>query len=123
MVYGDIKYEADFCTAHSFGKLRPSIFMPREFSRLTLIVECVKVERLQDISEADAITEGVGLCAAHEAQGATARELFKHLWNSINGADSWEANLWVLAISFSVVKANIDAPELTNHLTCEEPIL
>lgn len=101
---------------------RPSIHMPRWASRLTLIVTGVKVERLKDISEADAITEGierVGDIAGepgwkHYPNGSAAggwldpRESFRTLWQSINGPESWEANPWVVAVSFTVHRRNID---------------
>lgn len=97
-------------------------FMPRVASRLTLIVESVKVERLQDISEEDAIAEGMRqeYCPGEEAHGAwtggidylygwNARGAFHRTWELINGPGSWDANPWVAAIGFSVVHANIDS--------------
>lgn len=104
-------------------KLLPSIHMPRWASRLTLIVTGVKVERLQDISEEDAIAEGVerNIDGNYGVRGplggwlgntfATAREAFSYLWMSLHGAAAWEANPWVVAPTFHVVKANIDAQE------------
>jgi hypothetical protein len=103
-----------------FGKQRPSIFLPRWASRLTLIVQSVKVERLQDISEADADAEGFAGDFPHvlfpelfpdKAGALTIPECFGRLWNSINGPDAWAANPWVAAIGFRVIKANIDSPE------------
>lgn len=93
---------------------RPSIHMPRWASRLSLIVDSVKVERLQDISEEDALAEGVVMtgkvgCEEEDDFGGTYRALFAHLWNSINGRGAWEANPFVVAISFRVVRSNIDA--------------
>lgn len=91
----------------AFGKLRPSIHMPRWASRLTLIVEGVKIERLQDISEEDAYAEGVaGL--PHEI-GQKPRAIFAELWCGLHGPGSWDANQFVAAISFRVIKANIDS--------------
>jgi hypothetical protein len=91
---------------------RPSIHMPRWASRLTLIVESVKVERLQDISEADAISEGIET-TEYWREDHPPSICFSVLWDSINGHDAWNANPWVCAIGFKVVKENIDAP-------CEE---
>lgn len=98
----------------------PSIFMPRWASRLTLEVTEIRVERLQDISEEDAIAEGVerwvvgegwreyGLSAEDEAVCGppmpTARESYRTLWESINGEGSWAANPYVWCVSFQVVK-------------------
>jgi hypothetical protein len=92
---------------------RPSIHMPRSFSRLTLLVSDVSVQRLQDISESDAMAEG---CAGNlgpnpdfpDEWDPSPQEEFRDLWNSLHGDGAWQANPWVCAISFSVVKANID---------------
>jgi hypothetical protein len=85
----------------------PAMFMPRAYSRITLKVTGVKVERLQDISEADAIAEGVASSAGRDGRdgpegliGPGARAAFSGLWVRINGPGSWEANPWVVAISF-----------------------
>lgn len=79
------------------SKWKPSIFMPRNLSRITLEITNVRVERLQDISEADAISEGVvpggrfPMCA---------RGVYADLWDSINGEGSWDKNPWVWVIEF-----------------------
>ncbi|WCM21435.1 hypothetical protein NDK50_08285 [Paraburkholderia bryophila] len=85
---------------------RPAIHMPRAASRITLEVTGVRVERLQEISEADARAEGVtieerhmnGYCAG-ETRPPSIRA-FRELWESINGADSWDANPWVWVVEF-----------------------
>lgn len=95
-------------------KLLPSIHMPRWASRLTLIVTGVKVERLQDISDADARAEGVDAISMVDVprQAAwSARGDFAQLWNKLHGADAWNENPFVVALTFRVIKANIDAPE------------
>lgn len=137
----DLVYMANPADAYQWGRglpsqggfmWRPSIHMPRWASRLTLIVESVKVERLKDISEADAWAEGVteqlaaDLAGEAGAQSAFAAYMalndfsaavgFSVLWDSIHGPGAWDANPWVVAIGFSVVRANIDslppAPEV-----------
>lgn len=87
------------------AKYWPSIHMPREFSRLTLTVTDVRVQRLQEISEDDAWDEGV---THKENGGHFAREGFMRLWNSIHGPGAWEANPWVSAINFTVERKNVD---------------
>lgn len=87
---------------------RPSIHMPRWASRLTLIVTDVRVQRLQEISIEDAIAEGI---SGELDNGHTRVSQFKALWDSLN-ADrgyGWKANPWIVAISFDVIKANIDS--------------
>jgi hypothetical protein len=105
---------------------KSSIHMPRWASRITLEVTGVRVERLQDISEADAIAEGIerlpdpvidggwsgpnrftlkgmgsAACAGYVSWNApTATELYRRLWESINGPGSWEANPWVWVVEF-----------------------
>lgn len=92
------------------GRWKPSIHMPRWASRLTLAVTDVRVERLNDISEADALAEGIARCDFPYDDGE-AREAFARLWNHIYGPDAWDANPWVVAITFAVHLGNIDAME------------
>ena len=89
---------------------KPSIYMPRNLSRITLEVTRVRVERLQEISNDDAKAEGVEFwrddgtltdlppCSAHRYE-------FEDLWTSIHGAYSWNANPWVWVVSFQRLDA------------------
>lgn len=87
---------------------RPSIHMPRRLSRITLEVTEVRVERLNDISEDDALAEGVEgtsfLEEAERMEPATGvmpgRYAFRALWESIHGPGSWDANPWVWVVGF-----------------------
>lgn len=87
------------------SKRRPSIHMPRLVSRITLEITGVRVERLQDISEGDALAEGVnewarGACAKDNPYGFGPIEYFELLWSQINGRQSWYANPFVWVIEF-----------------------
>jgi hypothetical protein len=103
---GDVAYCVDYLATPRqedfWGRGRPSIHMPRWASRITLRITDIRVERLLDISCADAEAEGAG----HEAglTGGQAREAFSHLWNNIKGPGAWEANPWVWVISFERVE-------------------
>lgn len=77
------------------GRWKPSIHMPREASRITLEVKAVRVERLSNISEADAIAEGV-----EPSLMCDAKDRFCNLWVSIYGDGSFDANRWVWVIEF-----------------------
>lgn len=86
---------------------KPSIHMPRAASRILLEVTEVRVERLQDISEADALAEGIqqlqdgfGLADGSHFHAADPRQSYFSLWEAINGPGSVEANPWVWAVSF-----------------------
>ena len=93
---------------------KPSIFMPRSASRITLEITDIRVERLHSISETDAIAEGVennGLKYSIEPwknylktgngyQKSTPQASYMTLWQSINGHESWDANPWVWVIEF-----------------------
>ncbi len=121
----------DNCDQH--GKTRVSIFMPRWASRLTLTVTDVRVERLQDIVREDAIAEGVqrvggGMLrwenwSGAEGQSSTSPQgAYALLWNSINGPGAWDANPWVVAVSFDVHRCNIDqmpTPTPSKESRCE----
>lgn len=91
-------------------KWRPSIHMPRWASRLTLIVEAVRVEPLQAISEADAGAEGVAVTYGEpfDEYGASAQRRYELLWRHLHGADSWAENPSVVALTFRILRGNID---------------
>lgn len=80
-------------------KLRPSLFMTRAMSRILLEITAVRVEQLQDISDEDALAEGVYPTATGLYPGSP-RAAFRQLWWRINGAGSWAANPWVWAVEF-----------------------
>ncbi|WP_394515002.1 hypothetical protein [Pantoea sp. SGAir0215] len=83
-----------------FWRSRPSIHMPRWASRITLEITGVRVERLRELSEEDAKSEGVTPPAGGVLPGWEHRINFRELWMSIYGTDNWEANPWVWVIEF-----------------------
>ncbi len=99
-------------------KWKPSIFMPRKFSRITLEITNVRVERLQDITEDDADDEGVEICGYDQLFGCPyyknyqggkpfycgGKDSFKSLWESINGPASWSTNPFVWVVEFKRVE-------------------
>ena len=94
---------------------RSPIHMPRWASRITLTVTDVRVQRVQDISNENAIAEGIEPHGhAFTGYGKQADvwmapyDSFASLWNSIHGPGAWDANPWVAAITFTVRKGNID---------------
>lgn len=113
------------CAEVGKPKWRPSIFMPRWASRITLEVTGVRVERLQDISEADAKAEGCTPwipCGGRTgtknrtAGGmveATHREAYAVLWESINGPGSWKENpcVWVIEFRPSTINSQPSTPQ------------
>lgn len=116
-------YAATYTSGDRLGDLigkkktwKPSIFMPRAASRITLEITSVRIERLQDISEADARAEGVDMTTKHIYQTThsqsrqllltdpTARRAFERLWETINSPTSWAANPWVWVIDLKAIK-------------------
>jgi hypothetical protein len=106
-------------------KWTPSIYMPKELSRIALKITAIRVERLQNISESDAIAEGVNKLNMSFMQSMTmpilyqnysnTREIFNDglvnpiesyqtLWEKINGQGSWALNPLVYAITFEVLE-------------------
>lgn len=96
---------------------RPSIHMPRWASRILLEITDVRIERLQDISEQQAMAEGIigvpfrpddgfPICTGYmvgpddgrTVLTPTAAEAFAELWNSTGG--DWDANPWVWVVEF-----------------------
>lgn len=100
----------------------PSIHMPKEACRIFLRVKSVRVERLQDISHEDSLSEGIieyndgtfknyftkkGLRESDGVECLLPNGSFQSLWSSINGIESWKANPWVWVIEFE----RIEKPE------------
>ena len=103
-------------------KWRPSIHMPRRFSRLTVRVKKIMIERLNLISEEDALAEGIERSTSKAFRDfpsqyyapiddatlwATPVQAFRELWDSINGADQvtrWSGNPWVWRIEFEKIE-------------------
>lgn len=125
----EVAYAADDrsgCTAAAAKdyklRLRTSIYMPRWASRLWLTVTDVRVQRLQDISEADAIAEGL---EPTEQDGArfwvdpvdfeeawrNPCLSYRSLWDSLHTdpGTRWADNPWIYALTFTVHRGNIDA--------------
>lgn len=111
----------------SWSKPKPSIHMPRWASRITLEVKSVEVERLHDITAEDAIAEGLAAITKDgklmkygipDRDGLPGgdddgwpwhqwkvdpRLAYADLWNRINGPQAWEANPWVVVVTFERV--------------------
>jgi hypothetical protein len=83
--------------------------LERWTNHLTLEITDVRVERLQDISEDDAECEGVTPATPPEQTGARHKPAFRHLWEDINGEESWAANPWVWVVEFQPHHTNVDA--------------
>lgn len=77
---------------------RPSIFMPRWASRITLEIVSVRVERLQDISPLDIIAEGMDHLGEHQHLGDL--QWYRDVWESTYGPGAWEKNDLVWALTF-----------------------
>jgi hypothetical protein len=100
---------------------KPSIHMPRWASRITLEITSVRIERLNAISNADCVAEGIepigeerdiGKCCGKivktqvgqiDGKHSTVRQLYSELWESINGPGSWARNPWVWVVEFKIV--------------------
>lgn len=107
-----IWYKASEPHGYNGIKWKPSIFMPKSASRLKLRITNIRCERLNDISEEDAIKEGILSDAPPYSKTfwnylekiwdgtLDAIQSFRSLWESINGIGSWEKNPWVWVIEF-----------------------
>jgi hypothetical protein len=111
--------------SHRVGdRWRPSIYMPRWASRIALEVTSVRVERLQDLGEEDAIAEGITMVPFYPDSGfplskgfmlgeddgkapldPSAQKVFERLWDSINAKRApWASNPWVWVIEFKRIE-------------------
>lgn len=130
------KRDGSLATDNQFLKNRPSIFMPKWASRLTLRVTDVRIQRLQEISEDDALSEGViesweivdivgtphgpreidgyryRVPEMHDDEGfECAGDAFADLWDRLNAKRGfgWDSNPWVAAYTFEVIHKNVNA--------------
>lgn len=111
----------DLINTAGWGKKRSGMFMPRKFSRITLEIVSIKVERVQDISEADCIAEGIAVFllqsmddpsawyqsapGVHQARSAVSS--YALLWDEINGKKpgrNWQSNPWCWCVEFRMVE-------------------
>jgi len=98
---------------YRWGRKRPSIYLPYELCRLRLRVGNVWVERVQEISNEDAVAEGVRGFWCDKIQGydipdvavvdGPPRRAFAYIWEDIHGDGAWERNDWVWIIEFSKI--------------------
>ena len=86
------------------GRNRAAIHMPRWASRITLEVTNVRIERLQAISEDDALAEGIeGIVPDGPMSQTDPVGWYRAVWDTINGPGAWDANPWVAALMFRMV--------------------
>lgn len=95
---------------YASGKWKPSIHMPKAACRIFLQIKSVRVERLQDISEEEAIAEGIKFDSdsgyyfvGDIIMEQSAVDAFKKLWIHINGEESWNSNPWVWVVEFKKI--------------------
>jgi hypothetical protein len=109
----ELSYDDDEDGSEPKVRWKPSIFQPRWVSRFVQPLLSIRVERLQDISEADARAEGIrhfdsdkpgqmGWYGVERDAGrySTATDVYESLWGEINGPGSWERNPWVWRIEY-----------------------
>lgn len=100
---GEVVYKAD--GKAPFDKWIPSIHMPKEAARIWLKVTDVRVERLQDITEEDAVKEGAKAYGPNNCSGTSARIAFAELWDGVY--DNWNENPYVWVIEFERINPEL----------------
>lgn len=95
---------------------KPSIHMPRSAARILLEITKIRIERINQISSQDAVQEGLRKLPASGryvvnqgdqyfgAASSNPCEVFKWLWESIYGSNSWDLNPWVWVVEFNVIQ-------------------
>jgi hypothetical protein len=101
----------------SRGKIRPCIFLPKEYSRIFLKIKFIRIERLQDISAEDAIAEGIAVLGygfknydniVPLTAFDTPQASFFSLWSKINSLKSLQANPFVWVYEFERIEKPLD---------------
>jgi hypothetical protein len=113
-----LRYEADGqCHGSQFepGRLRQGLFMPRWASRMELEIRNIRLQPLQDITDQEAVAEGVRvirngvkeddyLADEEDEDLLGAVDLYRAVWESLHGVGSWDANPWVWVMEFQTVR-------------------
>ena len=106
---GEYVYRTNYGTTEddsfppSMFRWRPSIHMPREAARIFLLVTNVRVERVQDITEDEAIKEGAKAYGPNNCSGTSARIAFAEIWDKTTTEHEWRTNPWVWVIEFEKI--------------------
>lgn len=108
-----VTYKADLDSAEAagfgakYGGWKPSIFMPRWASRITLEVTAVRPERVQSITDSDSVAEGVGSSIDRISTNFPGKwvNMYRELWDPINAKRGfpWASNPWVWVVEFKRV--------------------
>ena len=107
---GEYVYRANYGTTEddsfppSMFKWKPSIHMPSEAARIFLRVKNVGVERLQDITEDEAIKEGAKAYGPNNCSGTSARIAFAEIWDKTTTEHEWRTNPWVWVYEFERIR-------------------
>jgi hypothetical protein len=105
--------------AHFAGWRSPAT-MPRRFSRFTLVVDRVRIARVQEVTEADAVAcgfiwsdrwEGFTPCQDGRFFGGTATASFAAFWTARHGPDAWARNEWCIVTDWNLHRCNVDMME------------
>lgn len=106
-------FSGEFANKQDMPRWKPSIHMPRKYSRIMLEITNIRVERLQDITEDDAIDEGIDFEPDYDLWMDYERkqwfcvdpiDSYKSLINSINGAKAWDSNPWVWVVEYKIIE-------------------
>lgn len=119
---GTFDYKAGYPFTSPQGGWKPNIHMPKAACRIFLEVKAIQVERLQDISNMNAMNEGIE-CLDHGVHWKNylsdeiscflnPKHSFESLWKSINGPESWDSNPWVWVIDFKRIEKPTNWPSL-----------
>ena len=112
---GEYVYHTNYGTTEddsfppSVLKWKPSIHMPREAARIFEVTD-VRVERLQDISEDEAIKEGDAY-GPNNCSGTSTRIAFAEIWDKTRQNMNGETNPWVWVLNLKISKEEAERAE------------
>jgi len=108
--YADGNHYADK-VGEGAGKVRSPLFMPAWVARYFIQITDVKLERLQEITDEDAIKEGISVVGRPELNDLSKgkfRHAYANLWDSENPKHPWASNDWVWVYTFKLVPIELE---------------